>query len=302
MIILLKILGLLPLYLRIAIGRLGGLLFSLLPTREKRIAELQLKAVLGRDQTFPIICKMFMGLGQTVMECLNLKPYLKNTDKYISCPEYGLYESLSKDTRPIVILTAHTGNWDLLAAYGVSRGIPITSVAKEARNKSLQRTLESIRRGYGSRTIWRANRAGVREIIRDISKGQVVAALIDQDTRVTNIRSHFFKLPVCAPSGLLDVANKLNAQYLAVFIGRVGWNKYHVSIKELPSNCSKEETIKEYHNALESHIMKFPDQWVWFHKRWRSLSNGKRLSSKEYITHLSNLISQESDSIGSTTR
>ena len=245
--------------------------------------------------TSPIIKKMFMGLGQTLMECLNLKPYLNNIEQYVDCPDYSVYEGLTKNPRPIVILTGHTGNWDLLAAYGVCRGIPITSIAKEARNKSFQSALVSIRSGYGSRTIWRSNRAGIREIMKDISDNRVVSALIDQDTIVTNIRSKFFGLPVSAPSGLIDVANKYNAQYLAVFMARTGWKKYQIAVTELPSNCPIEETIEGYHQALEKQIRNFPDQWVWFHKRWRSLEDGKRLSSKEYIDYLSKLSLQHNE-------
>ena len=74
-----KIIGSLPLKLRQAFGRLLGYLYFLLPSKEKEVAKLQMQYFLGQNKDLK---KVFMSLGQSVMESFNLKPLLDKSKKY----------------------------------------------------------------------------------------------------------------------------------------------------------------------------------------------------------------------------
>jgi KDO2-lipid IV(A) lauroyltransferase len=190
------------------------------------------------------------------------------------------------DQRPIICLTAHTGNWDLLAAYVISRGIPLTTIGREARNPTAQAILRSIREGYGIETIWRSDRSGLKRIISCLKERRVLAALIDQDTRVESVSSVFFDRPAKTPVSLITMGRKMNARFVTAFLFREGLGRYRVFVEDLGEADTDIEILDRYNKRLESYIRRYPSQWVWFHKRWRTTPDGVTLSSREYARTL----------------
>ena len=288
--LIITLLGFLPLSLRSALGRAMGFIFAMLPTRERTIARLQIEHFIGAERAPSLVREVFAGIGQTLFESFNLRPFLSHQNTYISSDDWPEAERLLAKKRGIVALTAHTGNWDLLAAYMVSRGIELCAVGREARNPTLQEILLTLRNQYGIQTIWRSDKKGIKEIIARLKGGQVVAALIDQDTRVKSEFSPFFGHPAATPSALVRLAKEQNFLLATAFIFRTGFNKYRVFMQPLAENLTLKETLDEYNRRLEGMLRRYPSQWVWFHKRWRTMPGGKRMSSKEYIEYLKLLL------------
>jgi hypothetical protein len=78
---------------------------------------------------------------------------------------------------------------------------------------------------------------------------------------------------------------------VASFIFREGLNKYRVFLDEL-NGSSEQEILTAYNKRLEELIRRYPEQWAWFHKRWRCSPDGRRLSSKETLAQLQNWAAQ----------
>ncbi|MEY4667515.1 MAG: hypothetical protein RL518_214 [Pseudomonadota bacterium] len=286
-----KAIGLLPLSVRSALGGVVGNLIGRLPLREARIASLQLQAFLPDAPPSETVPKIFENVGRSMMESLNLQPFLKAPFPFISCPEWDTIVQWTKEDRPIIALTAHTGNWDLLAAYTIARGIPLSTVGKEARNESVQTALRSMREAYGIDTIWRSDRSGVKRIINCFKERRVMAALIDQDTRVDSAFVPFFGTPAKTPSALVDLGKRFNARFVSAFIIRTSGTHFEIHTAELDASRGAEEILAEYHRNLEQLIRLHPDQWVWIHKRWRSDPSGTTLGTKDYLRALEAKIS-----------
>jgi KDO2-lipid IV(A) lauroyltransferase len=287
---LIQAVGLFPLTLRSAIGGAIGNLIGRLPLREARIAALQLGAFLPEASPATIVHKVFENVGRSMMESINLQPLLKAPFRKVSCPQWDTIVAWTKEERPIIALTAHTGNWDLLAAYTIARGIPLSTVGKEARNRNVQVALRSMREAYGIDTIWRSDKSGIKRIINCFKERRVMAALIDQDTRVDSVFVPFLGAPAKTPSALVDLGKRFNARFVSAFIIRTGGTHFEIHTAELDGTKSTEEILAEYHRNLEHLIRKHPDQWVWIHKRWRSDPSGVTLGTKDYLTKLQSTI------------
>jgi KDO2-lipid IV(A) lauroyltransferase len=288
---LIRTVGMLPIWARSAFGGAIGNLVGRLPLREASIAELQLKAFLPEASPSEIVPKIFENVGRSMMESLNLQPLLKPPFTHISCPQWDTIMQWTKDDRPIIALTAHTGNWDLLAAYTIARGIPLATVGKEARNPNVQVALRSMREAYGIDTIWRSDRSGIKRIVGCFKERRVMAALIDQDTRVDSVFVPFLGAPAKTPSALVDLGKRFNARFVSAFIVRTRGTHFEIHANELDGSKSTEEILEEYHRNLERRIRERPDQWVWIHKRWRSDPSGTTLGTKEYLKRLERTIS-----------
>ncbi len=280
----LSILGRVPLRERILLGRfLGGLVGSL-PHRERTIARLQLQRFLPSQVQRPSVGSVYSNLGQTALEALNLDIEKLLSSDLIELPKSTI-NSLKQSKTGIVALSAHLANWELLAAAMVQQGFRLTLVAREARSRRAQEIIESVRRDYGAKVIWRVDGTATKEIIRDLKNGATVAALIDQDTDVSSCEVPFFGVPVKTPHSMVKLAKRHQARLISAFIVRTSRRSTRVHIEEFDTTRSVEDILQEFHRRLEALICKYPDQWVWVHKRWRS-QGGRTLSSREYISFL----------------
>jgi KDO2-lipid IV(A) lauroyltransferase len=178
-----------------------------------------------------------------------------------------------------------------LAAYVISKGIPLTTIGREARNPTAQALLRAIREGYGIETIWRSDRSGLKRLLSCLKERRVVAALIDQDTRVESISVPFFGRSAKTPVSLITMGRKMNARFVTAFLFREGLTKYHVYVEELCEDSSDLEVLTSYNRRLEQYIRRYPSQWVWFHKRWRTKPDGVTLSSRQYRQELEQALS-----------
>lgn len=278
--------GRIPFSLRSALGWSLGYLVGLFPLRERSIAKLQLQVFLPEANADRLTPRVFANAGRTLFESLRLSPILRVRASRITCEAWPTITSWLSSDRPIVALTAHTGNWDLLAGYMIAQGIPLTTIGKEARNPTAQKVLSSIRDGYGIETIWRSDRSGVKRLLQCLKERRTIAALIDQDTRVESAMIPFFGTPAKTPSSLVALGRKANARFVSAFMFRTGFMRYTVFVEELPSSLDDAALLAEYHRHLEQLVRRYPDQWVWFHKRWRTQLDGRTLSTREYLAEL----------------
>jgi len=286
LLLLTKLMGAIPFGIRSALGWYIGYLVGLLPLRERTFTWLQLRVFLPGVSASRVTPRVFANAGRTLLESLNVRPILQVKQSRITCESWDKVQDWFNDSRPVVALTGHTGNWDLLAAWVIAQGVPLTTIGREARKASAQTILRAIREAYGVETIWRSDRSGLKRLISCLKERRVLAALIDQDTRVESISVPFFGAPAKTPVSLITLGRKMNARFVTAFIFRTGWMRFSVFVEEIPEMESDKAVLEVYSQRLEALIRRFPDQWVWFHKRWRSPSEHETLSSKAYERRL----------------
>lgn len=278
-----QLIGLLPLRLRRVIGWVLGLFIAPFLRREVHIARAQLAFALPKDQQISATA-IFSHLCTSVFEACNLKPILMNSQRLISCDDILKIKEALAEKKGVICLTAHVGCWDLLAAWAIQSGLPIKPIGRPARNKIAQAILQFWRERYGVYTVWRNTKGGVSEILSTLENGEIVAALIDQDTRVKSVYSPFFSLEARTPSALIELGLRRSCPILGTCMRRTVDGRYEVSVTRFTGSLN--EILAQYHHFLEQQILKAPAQWVWFHKRWRSRPDGRILRGQEYIQFL----------------
>ncbi len=282
--------GSLPAGCKRALAGLVGWILSTFPGRERSVAELQLQVFLEIPAPQPLVRAVFRNVALTVLESLNLCPILASQPPCIRFEQWDEFQRWIRSGRGTVCLTGHVGNWDLLAAYMQQREIPFHALGRPARGRFAQYFLQALRARYHIRTIWRSDQSGVRAIMRELKEGRGIAALIDQDTAVASTMVPFFGHPAKTPSGLIEIGKRLNAQACSMFLIRQGSGQYRVIWKILDSSKTVDQILAAFHAELEAVIRAHPEQWVWFHKRWRSKLDGSTLGSAQYIQYLQGLL------------
>ncbi|MCM2270719.1 MAG: lysophospholipid acyltransferase family protein [Thermoanaerobaculia bacterium] len=172
--------------------------------------------------------------------------------------------------RPILILSGHCGNWELLAAALNARGLGMAVVARELDDPGLQGALLDLRARFGTRTIVRGTPGAARELLRTLRSGRALGMLIDQDTKVEGVWVDFFGRPAWTPSGAADIAARFGAAVLPSFVERLPDGSHRARIApalELPAETAA--ATQRMSDAIEAQIRRVPAQWVWMHRRWR---------------------------------
>jgi KDO2-lipid IV(A) lauroyltransferase len=252
------------------------------------MAEKQLERFLRVDNAKKLTRGVFAHIGRVAAESADLTPAMTQNLAQLRDADNALINELLQERRPVLALTAHFGNWELMAATIASFGREIVTVGRELRYAPLQRFIAHNRAKAMVRTIWRGGVAGQKDLIRAMKTGNVVAALIDQDTRVHAESAQFFGYHVATPSSMIDMALRHKARIVTAFNYRTVDGGYIIEVEEILTSQDVLSIIDVYHQRLEDVIRRHPEQWVWFHKRWRTLADGRRLSSEEYLELLSN--------------
>jgi len=171
----------------------------------------------------------------------------------------------------VLIFTGHCGNWEWLAAAVALLGCPLTVLQRERHEPQLNRFITKLRSGFGIRTIDRGSTAAAREMFRAIRAGQPLAFLIDQNIQAESVKVPFFGRPARTPIGPARLAVRAAAPVIACFIERRG-GKQIVHFEEprfLTRDSDPAEVTAWLTASIERQIRRVPEQWPWFHRRWR---------------------------------
>jgi KDO2-lipid IV(A) lauroyltransferase len=181
-----------------------------------------------------------------------------------------------------VILTAHFGNWELLAYLHGLLGHPVTLVHRAMHNPLFDRAIGGIRGRAGTRAIQKKSAA--KEAIRTLRQKRILVIPSDQNqTRSFGVFVDFFGKPACTTPGATRLAMLTGAPVFPVFLVREGEGPRH-RIEVLPevemvSTGDREADVvtntQRCSAVVESMIRRYPEQWIWFHKRWKTRPIGE---------------------------
>ncbi|MFP3939941.1 MAG: lysophospholipid acyltransferase family protein [Thermoanaerobaculia bacterium] len=177
--------------------------------------------------------------------------------------------ALRASGRPILFVTGHCGNWELLAARINCSGLGMTVVVRALDEPPLQRLVESFRARFGTRAVERGEAGAARLLLRSL-RGGALGMLIDQDTRVDGVWVPFFGRPAYTPVGAARLALRRDAAVIPIFIERRRDGSHLARFEpplELPDDEMEATALMT--RAIEEQIRRVPEQWVWMHRRWR---------------------------------
>lgn len=163
----------------------------------------------------------------------------------------------------VLVLTAHLGNWELLAAALAARGYPVHAVAARPRTGPLHRWLAARRAALGVTT--HPPGGGARAISRRLRRGDAAAIFIDQATGARTRPLPFFGRPAPTPTDADRLLAATGATPLWVAITRAPDGRYPIDVRPLPPG----DPLAAATAHLEARVRATPAQWIWLHDRWR---------------------------------
>lgn len=173
---------------------------------------------------------------------------------------------------PVVAVTAHLGNWELMGQAAALHGHGSVSVAMEIDSRLADRVLNRFRRGTGQRIVER--RGAVRELLSTLKGGGKVALLLDQNTLPDEGGEYvdFFGLPAPMSKAAVVLACRTGAACVVTYCVQDGKGGYRAcALPPLRWRAEENESkaMQELANGLASVIRMHSGQWLWMYKRWK---------------------------------
>jgi len=280
------ILSQLPISVSMALGRAIGLVAYMLAADLRRTGDRNLRLAfpeMSSPERRRIIRGCFRSLGRQLglfSHFLTDSPAALRQVFDVSGLEY--VENSKALGRGLIFFTGHLGAWELTSFATALLGHPFTVIARRIDNPKIEKLVERARTRCGNRTL---NKLGAaRSMLKILRSDGALGLLLDLNTLDDEgIFVDFFGVPASTNFGIAKLALRTQTPFVAGF---AAWNearkKFDFQYGEpiIPHITGDEEAdvrrlTTELSLFTENMIRKYPDQWLWIHKRWKTRPPGE---------------------------
>ena len=182
--------------------------------------------------------------------------------------ESEVKESL-KLNKGVIFVTGHLGSWEIMGSW-IGRTFPkFTGVAIKQKNLGAHQFFIEQRELAGTRHIFK--RESIKKMYNVLSSNGILGLVSDQDAKKNGIFVDFFNKPASTPKGAALFNINTNAPIIISICNQIQYNKYLIKFYPLKEDNKTIKSITQgYTSILQNNIEKFPEQYFWFHKRWKT--------------------------------
>ncbi len=182
-------------------------------------------------------------------------------------------EEILKKGKGGIIVTPHFGNWECIPHWFGSQGYDGIMVGKKLKNQKLNDFLHRLRTAHGTKILYQNE--SPRKLLRLLENNELIGILPDADTqRLHGIFLEHFGRPTYTPTAPAALSIASGAPILPIFlVYREG--EYELTASDPVYPAVRKKTAEEiqrlsqyWTDAFETMIRRYPDQWVWFQRRW----------------------------------
>ncbi len=284
--VIIKILGGLPRSLSRAAAIALSWTIYLIHVRLRHVGMRNLKLAFPektRRERARILRGVFTSLGRQLAEvCLFPTYTLENVGKVVVYDGFENFERALARGKGVLFLTAHLGGWELSAFTHSLYGHPLHIVMRPLDNVYLDSLMRRYRTMHGNSTVDKDD--FVRGLLSAMKAGETVGILMDTNmTPPQGVFTDFFGIPACTASGLARIALRTDAAVVPGFtVWDPGLRKYRLrfdpALKLIRTGNDDSDIVANtalFTKVIEEYVRKYPDQWLWVHRRWKTRPAGE---------------------------
>jgi KDO2-lipid IV(A) lauroyltransferase len=286
----LSLVPLLPERVAQGIGRLAASAFYAVVRSRQRVGDRNLALAypeLGKEERRRLLRRSYSRMARTAIEVLRM-PRLGEKDirALVRSDRQSLenFRAAERRGKGLVMITAHLGNWELLAIAFSLFCRPAHIVARPRRNPWIDRALQKLREGSGNVVCAPGDAGALRRLLLQLRSGGVVGILADHCPRRGVIVPFFGRDTLCHP-GPARLALQTGAALVPAFLRRDGdVHVLHVHpavvVEDLPEDERNVERLTQrLQSIIEAEVRAAPEDWLWTHRRWKRVPSAPVLYS-----------------------
>ena len=230
-----------------------------------------------------ILRGVYRSLGWQLVEFCRMTRYTtENTRDWLRTEGIEHYQAAEARGKGVLVITGHLGAWELSSFYHSLMGHPMGMVIRRLDNRRLDRFVNGIRCLHGNYVLHKDDFG--RGLLKAMHAGGTVGILMDTNmTPPQGVFVEFFGMQACTATGLAHVARKTGAAALPGFMVWEAREKRYVlhfgPEVEIPHTDDVSADIVEGTRrctaAIEEWVRRYPDQWLWIHRRWKTRPQGE---------------------------
>lgn len=183
-------------------------------------------------------------------------------------------ESLESQGRGQIMISAHLGNWELIAQKSAElTGKTYHALAKPARFRFVTKALDWQRSRMKIKVLWTEQKTLLRQMLIALQNGHWVSFVMDQKPQNRQgPEVTFFGHRLAFVSGPAAMSLRSGVPIMAVFCVRIGPSKYRMISQAIDLSTiepTPEAVSQVLATAIESAIKLYPEQWCWNYRRWK---------------------------------
>jgi KDO2-lipid IV(A) lauroyltransferase len=259
-------------------GLFGRVLF-LLPTKDKKRTIKHLSLIFsGTWNTNKIMRtarEVYVNLGKNIFDAVYLSRC--NNEKFSAIVKHNSlsgFQNASKLGKGVIGISSHQGCYEMNVQIVARNGFRCMTIGQKLFDKRVDRLIVEMRTREDIKYVYRDKSS--REAVRFLKEGGVLGVLLDQDTYGDGVFAHFLGIPAYTLSGPIRLAMRYGIPVIAGYSARQKDDTHYIHFSEpiklentgdfnrdLTINVEK---VNDFHCKG---ILKYPEQWVWMHRRWR---------------------------------
>ena len=199
-----------------------------------------------------------------------------NIDRWVEVEGMEYADAALSQNKGALSIVAHFGNWELLTIAIPMLVRPMHIVYRPLESPVIDNMVEYVRTMHGNSLIPKGGSG--KKVLELLKENQIIGILSDQNVAAyEGVFVDFFERPACTSVGLAVMAMRSGSPVVPVFMARQKSGKYKLIIKPfLKAVCTDDYeadlqvNTQRFTKIVEDVVREYPDQWFWFHQRWKT--------------------------------
>lgn len=184
-----------------------------------------------------------------------------------------LKKILAECENGFILATPHMGNWEIAGIAADLLGLPLFVIVRKQKNPLIDRYINKMRRSFEMEVLHREARMW-KGVVDRIKQGKVLAVLPDISVRAKGVTVDFLNGRATIAPGAARFAQLAGCPIYPVIVRRIGWTRHEAVLLDpvIPDPAAGKEDeqrmMQDVMEALSKEILKTPEQYFWYNKRW----------------------------------
>ena len=269
----------LPVSFLLSLGRGLGRVIYWLPNQRKHVARINIGLCfpdMTAAQRKRLLKRNMIATGQGLIE--QMMSLWCHHDRFLERVTFSGLEHIQADKNghAPILLTCHTTSIQFgVRCLNTRLDKPGHMLMRQDNNKVLEAHLTAARERYAEKVI---DKKDMRSLLKSLASGHSVYYAPDQNFSYNFEYIPFFGVDAATTVALAKLAHVKKIAVLPWFCFRTGHNSWHVEVlpqAEFFGDSDYRQVLLQMHALFEQQIEKYPEQYLWVHRRFKTHPKGK---------------------------
>ena len=232
---------------------------------------------MNTDEIIKIAKGVYRHFAMVAAEFFDLPLITKeNIHEWVDVEGLENYQAAIAKGKGALSIVAHFGNWELMTIAIPLYLKPMYIVYRPLDSPVIDNMVEYVRTMQGNELIPKGGSG--KQVMELLKENNIIGILSDQNVAAyEGVFVDFFGRPACTGVGLAVMAMRSSAPVIPAFMARQPSGKYKLILKPAIDvvctddyNADLVVNTQRFTKIVEEIVREYPDQWFWFHQRWKT--------------------------------